>query len=506
MSVETRDSDVETLHRMGYAQELLRKMSTFSNFAVSFTIISILSGCLTLYYIGMNNGGPVVITLGWPFVGIMVTMVGLAMAEVCSSYPTAGGLYYWSAKLGGKNGAGWSWFTGWFNLLGQVAITAGIDFGLAFFADFLLNLLFGYSTNPPYIILIFGIVLFIHGLLNTFGVSLVAMLNDISVWWHLVGVVIIVAVLFLVPKNHQSVSYVFTHFVNNTGFSFAGAAVYVFLTGLLMSQYTFTGYDASAHMTEETRNAAVAGPRGIVYSIIVSLFAGWILLIGVTAAIQNYSNEAASIAAPAVIFVDALGKNLAALLLLIVVGAQFFCGMSSVTANSRMIYAFSRDGAVPGSQFWHKINKRTRTPTNSIWFAAVGAFILGVPYLWNPVAYYAVTSIATIGLYLAYGIPILLRLLAGDRFQPGPWQLGRWSRPVGTIAVIWIVFIAILFLLPSLAPGNTLASFNFAPVAVGVVVLYSGGYWLLSAKNWFKGPKVQGSAEELAQIEAELVA
>jgi amino acid transporter len=506
MSVETRDADVEALHRMGYAQELLRRMSTFSNFAVSFTIISILSGCLTLYYIGMNNGGPVVITLGWPFVGIMVTLVGLAMAEVCSSYPTAGGLYYWSAKLGGKNGAGWSWFTGWFNLLGQVAITAGIDFGLAFFADFLLNLLFGYSTNPPYIILIYGIVLFIHGLLNTFGVSLVALLNDISVWWHLAGVVIIVAVLFLVPKNHQSVSYVFTHFVNNTGFNFAGASVYVFLTGLLMSQYTFTGYDASAHMTEETRNAAIAGPRGIVYSIIVSLFAGWILLIGVTAAIQNYSTEAASIAAPAVIFVDALGKNLAALLLLIVVGAQFFCGMSSVTANSRMIYAFSRDGAVPGSQFWHKINKRTRTPTNSIWFAAVGAFILGVPYLWNPVAYYAVTSIATIGLYIAYGIPILLRLMAGDRFQPGPWQLGRWSRPVGTIAVIWIAFIAILFLLPSLAPGNTLASFNFAPVAVGVVVLYSGGYWLLSAKNWFKGPKVQGSPEELAKIEAELVA
>ena len=121
------DSDVETLHRLGYAQELRRRMSGFSNFAVSFTIISILSGCLTAYGVAMNNGGPVVITIGWPFVGIMVTLVGLAMAEVCSSYPTAGGLYYWAAKLGGKNSAGWSWFTGWFNLLGQVGVTAGID-------------------------------------------------------------------------------------------------------------------------------------------------------------------------------------------------------------------------------------------------------------------------------------------------------------------------------------------------------------------------------------------
>src|SRR6202158_3282392 len=148
MSVQAHSSDVEALHRMGYAQELLRKMSGFSNFAVSFTIISILSGCLTLYYFGMTNGGPSVITLGWPVVGVMVLLVGLAMAEVCSSYPTAGGLYYWAAKLGGTRSAGWSWITGWFNLLGQVAVTAGIDFGLAFFVNYFLSLFIG-SRRPP---------------------------------------------------------------------------------------------------------------------------------------------------------------------------------------------------------------------------------------------------------------------------------------------------------------------------------------------------------------------
>ncbi len=509
MSVHAPDSDVETLHQLGYAQELRRRMSGFSNFAVSFTIISILSGCMTLFYLGMSNGGPVVMTIGWPLVGVMVILVGLAMAEVCSSYPTAGGLYYWAAKLGGKNSAGWSWFTGWFNLLGQVGVTAGIDFGLAFFVDYWLNLVFSYPTTAVAIIAIYAIVLFIHGLLNTFGVGLVALLNDISVWWHIAGVVIIVAVLFAFSKYHQSPSWVFTHFENQSGFSFPGASIYVFLTGLLLAQYTFTGYDASAHMTEETRSAAVSGPRGIVWSIVISLFAGWLLLIGVTQAI-NPSDYATAIgagsAAPAVIFVDAIGKNGALLLLLVIIGAQFYCGMSSVTANSRMIYAFSRDGAVPGSQFWHRINARTRTPTNSIWFAAVGAFILGLPYLWSPVAYGAVTSIATIGLYIAYGIPILLRLIAGDRFQRGPWHLRQWSKPVGIIAVVWIAFIAVLFCLPQFAPGNTLATFNYSIVAVGVVVLYAGGYWLLSARNWFKGPKVQGSAEELARIEAELEA
>jgi amino acid transporter len=503
MSVETRDADVEALHRMGYAQELLRKMGTFSNFAVSFTIISILSGCLTLYQYGMNTGGPVAMNIGWPVVGIFVLLVALAMAEVCSSYPTAGGLYYWSAKLGGANGPGWSWFTGWFNLLGQVGVTAGIDFGLALFADAFLNLTVGYRTDPPWIILLFGIALFLHGLLNTFGVGLVARLNDISVWWHVFGVLIIVGVLFFVPTHHQTASFVFFNFVNNTGF---GNSIYVFLIGLLLAQYTLTGFDASAHMTEETRNAAIAGPRGIVMSVLVSVIAGWILLIGVTSAIQDYTKEVAVVVPPAAIFIDAAGKNLGLVLLFIVVVAQFYCGMSSVTANSRMIYAFSRDGAVPGADFWHRINPRTRTPTNSIWFAAVGAFLLGVPYLVSPVAYFAVTSIAVIGLYLAYGTPILLRLMAGSSFVPGPWQLGRWSRPVGIISVVWIIFIAILFCLPQAAPGNTVATFNYAPVAVAVVLLFSGGWWLISAKNWFKGPRVQGSAEELAKIEAELVA
>lgn len=164
--------------------------------------------------------------------------------------------------------------------------------------------------------------------------------------------------------------------MNNTGASFAGAPFYVFFIGLLLAQYTFTGYDASAHLTEETRNPAIAGPRGIVLSIVVSLLAGWLLLIGVTSGIQNYATEAAAVVPPAQIFVDALGHNWAVFLIFIVVGAQFYCGMSSVTSNSRMIYAFSRDGAVPGSEFWHRVNKRARTPTNSIWLAAVGAFIL----------------------------------------------------------------------------------------------------------------------------------
>jgi len=504
----TAGEDERRLHELGYAQELMRRMSGFSNFAVSFTIISILSGCLTLFYFGMEIGGPVVIVWGWPIVGIMTLFVGLAMAEVCSSYPTAGGLYYWAAKLSPRHGPVWSWFTGWFNFLGQVAVTAGIDFGAAFFINFLLNLWFGFDyTTHWHTIVIYAAVLLLHGTMNQFGIRLVALLNNVSVWWHIAGVLIIVgAVTFgLKPGvHHASPKFVFTGLVNMSGFHIGWW--YILPIGLLMAQYTFTGYDASAHMTEETHNASRSGPRGIYMSILVSLVAGWVLLIGMAFAIQktNYVAEAtAGNVAPGQIWLDSIGRTGAELLLLVVIGAQLFCGMSSITANSRMIYAFSRDGALPGSNIWHQVNKRTRTPTNAIWLAAGGAFILGLPYLWNAAAYGAVTAIAVIGLYVAYVIPTYLRLRQGENFKRGPWHLGRWSYVVGWIAVVWVVIIFFLFMLPQFGPIN-LTTFNYACIAVAVVIGFAGIYWAVSAKNWFKGPKVQGSAEELAAIEREL--
>jgi amino acid permease (GABA permease) len=497
------EEDVARLHALGYAQELRRRMGAFSNFAVSFTIISVLSGCLTLYYFGMQQGGPVAIVWGWLLVGGMTTIVGLGMAEIASKYPTAGGLYYWSAKLAKKNAGAWSWFTGWFNLLGQVAVTAGIDYGFAFFFASFLNMTTGYPTTAGYILLVYAGILIIHGLLNTFGVRVVAFLSDVSVWWHLFGVAIIAGVLAFAPSHHTPASFVFTKFVNLSGFH---APVYVFFIGLLMAQYTFTGYDASAHMSEETLGADRAAPRGIVNSIVVSLIAGWILLLAVTFVLPTnpatYSGIASQEFAPVLLWVNAVGRHTAEFLLIIAFMAQAYCGMASVTANSRMLYAFSRDGAVPGHKLWHRINPRTRTPTNSVWFCVVFAFLLAVPSMWSTVAYAAVTSIATIGLYIAYVLPTVLRRIQGKNWEPGSWNLGRWSAVVGVVGITWVAIISILFMLPQYSPINR-DTFNYAPIAVGVVLLFSGGWWLISARKWFTGPKSQGDDERLSAIEAE---
>src|SRR3954471_13635742 len=293
------DDDESLLHRLGYAQELFRGMGGFQNFAISFTIISILAGCLTSYSVGMEHGGPSSIIWGWLLVGLMSTIISLAMAEIASAYPTAGGLYYWASKLGSP---GWGWATGWFNLIGQIAVTAAIGYGLAVFGQVLFDYWFTYSQHmndwfgasfnaSTYIV--YALFLTAAVLINTLHIRYTSALNMFSAWWHMIGVAVVVGVLIIVPDHHQSLSYVFTERVNNSGFggstvSFSNPAFwFVFGLGLLLSQYTITGFDASAHMAEETRQASRQAAIGMYMAVVVSVVFGWILLLAVTFAIPS---------------------------------------------------------------------------------------------------------------------------------------------------------------------------------------------------------------------------
>ena len=513
--------DEQTLHRLGYAQELLRGWGGFSNFAISFTIISILAGCLTSYYIAIGWGGPVAVTWGWLLVGGFCIIVSLAMGEIASTYPTAGGLYYWSSRLGTP---GWGWFTGWFNLVGQIAVTAAIDFGAATFISSLMNLWFDYSLTKGHVFLTYTVIIALHGLINVFGPRLLAQINNISAWWHMGGVLLIVAILIVVPDHHKSLSFVFTDTENFSGFqghSWSNPMFWVvFGIGLLMAQYTITGYDASAHMSEETRNASRSAAIGMVMSVVVSVIFGFILLVAVTFAIPGPIGDAAGQYGFAVQYIwqTAMGDKWAEFLLVIACVAQFFCGLASVTSASRMMFAFSRDRAIPGYQLWRQVSKKERVPVNSIWAICFMSWALMLPTLKNPIVGYAVgTSIAVIGLYIAFVLPIILRYRAKENFERGAWHLGNHYKWIDPLAIGWIVLICILFLLPLFPdgiPGNSAVvgshfllnvnwiDVNYAPLTVGGAFLLFGGWWVLSAKNWFKGPVRMGTEEELERIEA----
>ncbi|HEX9038662.1 MAG TPA: amino acid permease [Ktedonobacterales bacterium] len=515
--------DIQRLHGLGYAQELFREMGGFSNFAISFTIISILTGGVSTFGFGLLYGGTLAASVAWPVVSVFVTLVGLAMAELASAYPTAGGLYYWASKLGGP---GWGWFTGWFNLIGQVGITASIDFGLAVLFDSWLAVKVPAlatavsNTNPIYIlrwnVATYAVILIIHCLMNVYGIRLVALLNDISVWWHIVGVVIVVgALIFFAPHHSNTFAFLFSpsDSLGAVGIT-PQFAWYGLLLGLFLAQYTLTGYDASAHVAEETVGAARRAPWGIVMSIVVSAVVGYVLMLGMAIAIPD--KAPASVGGSGLNYIALQGTNAVQTILsglntpwggdagFVIFGmilvAQFFCGMSSVTANSRMIYAFSRDGAVPGHELWHTLNRR-RIPANAVWLAGAGAFVLSLPALFgNTVAFYALVSVGTVSIYIAYVMPTFTRLLSND-FHPGPWNLGRWSKPIGWIAVIWVLFISVLFLTPETFPITAL-NLNYAPVALGVCLVLLVIWWFASQRNSFKGPIVQGDEATLEKIEA----
>ncbi|GED55941.1 amino acid permease [Brevibacillus formosus] len=494
--------DQRDLNKFGYAQELLRDMGGFSNFAISFSIISILTGAVSLYGHGLLYGGSGMMGFGWTLVALFVILIAASMSELASAIPTAGALYHWAAILGSKR---WGWYTAWINLIGQIGIVAGIDYSFSLFADPLLASAFGYTSTEKTTLILFGITLLLHGMFNHIGIRLVARLNDFSAWYHIGVVVILVgSLIFFSRHDLQPLDYLFQ--VGQT-FSDKPYAI-AFLIGLLQAQWTFTGYDASAHTIEETINPRVRAAWGIYTSVAFSFIFGFIMLAFVTLSIKNAA--AASEAENAFIYVisKALGGAFGSVVLWLVTFAMWFCGLASITSFSRMLYAFSRDKGMPWSHQWAEISTKYRTPAKAIWLVIILSFALALfDYIVksiNPNTSYTtlafLTAVSVVGLYVAYGIPLYLKLRAESRglFQRkhyGPWHLGNWSKPINVLSLIWIVFISIMMVIP---PNQTA---GYALIAMFFVLLIMD---LAYYRKHFKGPQAAlgNSEEEIKRQEA----
>ncbi|XP_022775924.1 amino-acid permease BAT1 isoform X1 [Durio zibethinus] len=496
-------SDDARLKQLGYKQELSRSLSAIANFSVTFSIVSVITGLTTTYGTGLTFGGPVTVIYGWPIVGFLTMFVALAMAEICSAYPTSGGLYFWSAKLCGNHwGPMASWFTGWLNIVGQWAVTTSVDFSLAQLIQVIILLSTGgkngggYEASKYVVMAFHGAILLMHAIINSLPISVLSFFGQLAAAWNLLGVLLLMILIPSVATERASAKFVFTHFNTDNGDGI-NSKVYIFVLGLLMSQYTLTGYDASAHMTEETKSADKNGPKGIISSIGISIIFGWGYLLGITFAVTNIpfllseDNDAGGYAIAEIFYLafkDRYGNGVGGIICLGVVAiAIFFCGMSSVTSNSRMAYAFSRDGAMPLSRWWHKVNQQ-EVPINAVWLSAFISFCMALTSLGSLVAFQAMVSIATIGLYIAYALPIFFRVtLARKSFIPGPFNLGRYGVLVGWIAVIWVATISVLFSLPVAYP-ITPQTLNYTPVAVCGLLVLTIASWIVSARHWFTGP------------------
>jgi amino acid transporter len=504
----TTDQDERQLAHLGYRQELMRAWGGFTNFAISFTIISVLAGTFTTFGQAWNAGGPIAISIGWPVICVFVLFVAWSMAELTSAFPTAGGPYWWAHRLGG---AGWSWFTGWFNIVGLLGIVASVAYGAASFLFALLALyavdIFGVNfADDVHIIsetfLLFLIILGVVTLMNIFWDPILGLINNISVGWHVVGVAVIIALLVFVPDNHQDAGFVFGEKINNTGYDSGatGGLPFWFLVlpiGFLLTMYTQTGYDASAHTAEETRGAAIAAAQGVWRSVFFSAVIGWFVLLALVFAANNVDaiNEGGGGSIP--IITSALSSAAAKAVLLIATVGQIFCAAAGLTSASRTWYAFSRDRGMPGWPLFRRLN-RHRVPSYAVLAVAFFSLAITIPALWSnkagfPFAFFALTGICTVGLYLAYTIPVYLRLRQGENFQPGAWSLGRNYRWINVGALFFTVVAVLALDLPFTnagVPWNDnfdATALNYTPgvLLVGILVAI---WWAVSAKNKYTGP------------------
>ncbi|KAM0945887.1 putative amino acid/polyamine transporter I [Dioscorea sansibarensis] len=430
---------------------------------------------------------------GWLIAGAFTLMVGLSMAEICSAFPTSGGLYYWSAKLcGGQWGPFASWITGWFNIW---AVTTSIDFSLAQLIQviILLGTGGGYQASKYEVLGIHGGVLRIHAILNNASVACLSFFGMFAAAWNVFGVFVLMIVIPTVATQRASAEFVFTNFNMENGAGIHNK-FYIFVLGLVMGQYTLVGYDASANMRKLKTRVGMDPKGSSVPLAYQSLSAGVISL----ASHLSQDNDAGGYAIAEVFYLafkSRYGSGAGGIFCLgIIAVAIIFYGMSSVTSNSRTTYAFSTDGAMPLSSVWNKVNKQ-EVPMNAVWLSVFISFCTASTSLGSMVAFQAMVSRATVGLYIAYALPILFRVtVACISFTSGPFNLGSCSFLIGRISVIWVAFITVLFSLPVAYPVSR-NTFNYTPAAVGgllllllLLLLLVLSSWVLSARHWFNGP------------------
>lgn len=474
----TLAEDEVTLKSMGYAQELARRMSGFSNFAISLSIICILAGCITSFQVGFCTVGGASIGLGWPIVCLFSLMVALTMGQVASAFPTAGGLYHWASILGGK---GWGWITAWFNLAGLVTVLAAINAGTY---DFIVAA-FRLPVDPhPVAWKAAGVALITlsQAVFNHRGIRLTTLLTDFSGWLILVvSTLLTVVLLWKAPSVDLSRLLTFANYsgvpAESPVFPRTDNRAWLFALGALLPAYTITGFDASAHTSEETIGAARNVPRGIVRSVLVSSLFGWILLAAIVLAIPDM--DAAARQGGGVftwILRETLSTRLAGAFFAGIAIAQYLCGLATLTSASRMTYAFARDGGLPLSNGLRSVSPTHQTPAIAIWTVSIVAilFMVFIPYT-------TIAAVCAVFLYISYVLPTAIGYFAHGRTWTvmGPWHIGRWYRPLSALSVLFCLFLIVI----GMQPPN-----QQAVVIVGGAVALLALAWFGFVRTRFQGP------------------
>lgn len=493
--------DDRRLHQLGYPRVLRAQMNAFAQFAVPTSTISILTGPITVMIFAMTTGGPATMMWTWLVGGPLVLCVAVAMGRIASKYPVSAAVYFWTAQLA-RHKIYTSFTVAWLNFLGKLAGTAAAAYSCALFIGAFASVEWGFQVTAVRTLLIFAAILIGTGLLNALAVKAVGWLNTVSVIVHGVGAVALVVALLALPKHHQSVGWVFTHFVNNTGFHQKWLVVGL---GVLTLIYTMTGIDSAGDMAEESKGAQINPSRAMLHSVLWSWAFGAVLIFAFMIAVQNYDGEVGSSfgVAPAQILVDAIPGWISTALIVWIIVAQLMCVMTCLTAMPRALWAMARDRGVPCSRWLYKVSARTKVPVNALIVAAVFSFVFGLPALKSYPLFTAITSVSGAALFVSYAVPIYLSIRPGTTFTPGPWN-PRAPRLTGWTAIAYVAVATLLICLPTTRDFMHIDTFNWTPVALVVALIAVGAWYLMYARSRYDGPVNYGSPEELRAIEADL--
>ncbi|KAI5116509.1 hypothetical protein M0805_001864 [Coniferiporia weirii] len=493
---ELSDSD-RRLAELGYKPEFKREMSLFGVLGMSFCAIGILTGMSSAFQTGLFSGGPLGLFWGWNICSLFMFLIALCLAEICSAYPTMGGLYFWVCKM--KPDIPFLGFcTGWLYTVAMIFTGTSGNLSTALYIASLAEVGSGRALTRVEIAALAWGVNILSGIINTVGTKAIGRMSAFNVWWTLGGTVVLVVTLLVKAPTLNSAEFVFTDLENFTGWQSKG---FVVLLGFLQAIYSLEGCETAAQVAEEATRAELLAPLGIVTSILGSWLVGLAYMLALLFSVQSIAAvDASKLALPiAQLFVDAAGRRLALLCLVVVGLAQGMAAATAYTASARLMYALARDGAVP-----HAVKgafmtlNRGQAPYVGVWVSVLVGCVISCAYIGSTVAFNAILSSAAVSVMLSYLQPIIIRVFwPSSMKERGPFHLGSWSWVINFISLLFTAFVCVLFVLPTAHPTNA-QNMNYAVVAIGALLLITIVAWLAWGRRHFDGPvkTVRTGAEE----------
>ncbi|KAF2642049.1 amino acid transporter [Massarina eburnea CBS 473.64] len=502
-SHEKSSADDLQLEALGHRGELRRNFSPLAMLGLAFAILNSWTALSASLSLALPSGGSTSVIWGLVTAGICNLCLAASLAEFLSAYPTAGGQYHWVAVIAWKS---WvpllSWITGWINVSGWIALVcSGGLLGSQLIVGIIALFHPDYVPERWHQFLIYIGYTIAAFVINAFMNDLLPYVNKAAIIWSIAGfIVICITVLACASPNYSSGTFVFTQFINETGWP-DGVA---WLLGLLQGGLGLTGYDAVAHMIEEIPNAAVEGPKIMIYCVAIGMFTGVIFLMVLLFVSGGNTEEIiASPAGPLLYIIDHATQNRAGAVCLLVFPliCLLFATTSIMTTSSRMTYAFARDGGLPASRTFAKVHARLGQPLNSLILTTALTIIFGCIFLGSSSAFTAIVSASVVALGVSYAMPVAINLLRGRKILPPrafvlPTAFAWFANILG---VAYVIVTTVLFLFPPELPV-TASNMNYCIVAFAIIMVISTIQWFVDGRKNFTGPRTDMGLEVLEAV------